>query len=86
VSIDTRNNSSTTNAELRVGMLARDLLDESSESLPTHISERLAEARKSALAAHAAQKNLFGKKNGRYLGLEIFTAMVQIGAIKLWAP
>ena len=56
MSIDTRNNSSTTNAELRVAMLARDLLDESSESLPTHISERLAKARKSALAAHAAQK------------------------------
>ena len=56
MSIDTRNDSSTTNAELRVAMLARDLLDESSESLPTHITERLAIARKSALAAHASQK------------------------------
>jgi hypothetical protein len=56
VSIDTTNNPSTTSAELRVAMLARDLLDESSESLPTHISERLAAARKSALAVHATQK------------------------------
>ena len=56
MSIDTINNPSTTSAELRVAMLARDLLDESSESLPTHISERLASARKSALAVHAAQK------------------------------
>jgi hypothetical protein len=56
VSIDTRNNQSTTNAELRVAMLARDLLDESSEKLPTHVSERLAAARKAALRAHATQK------------------------------
>ena len=56
MSIDTTNNPSTSSAELRVAMLARDLLDESSESLPTHISERLATARKSALAVHAAQK------------------------------
>ncbi|MFM9113612.1 MAG: DUF3619 family protein [Polynucleobacter victoriensis] len=56
MSIDTRNNPSTTNAELRVAMLARDLLDESSGKLPTHVSERLAAARKSALAAHVAQK------------------------------
>ena len=56
MSIDTRNNPSTTNAELRVAMLARDLLDEGSESLPTHITERLAIARKAALTAHAAQK------------------------------
>jgi hypothetical protein len=56
VSIDTRNNPSTTNAELRVAMLARDLLDDSSENLPTHILERLAAARKSALAVHAAEK------------------------------
>ena len=56
MSIDTTNNPSTSSAELRVAMLARDLLDESSESLPTHISERLASARKSALAVHAAQK------------------------------
>ena len=56
MSIDTRNNQSTTNAELRVAMLARDLLDESSEKLPTHVSERLAAARKAALRAHATQK------------------------------
>lgn len=56
MSIDTRNNQSTTNAELRVAMLARDLLDESSEKLPTHVSERLAAARKAALGAHATQK------------------------------
>ncbi|MFM8153494.1 MAG: DUF3619 family protein, partial [Polynucleobacter victoriensis] len=56
MSIETRNNPSTTNAELRVAMLTRDLLDESSGKLPTHVSERLAAARKSALAAHAAQK------------------------------
>ena len=56
MSIDTRNNQSTTNAELRVAMLARDLLDESSEKLPIHVSERLAAARKAALRAHATQK------------------------------
>ncbi|MEY3950632.1 MAG: hypothetical protein RJB21_390 [Pseudomonadota bacterium] len=56
MSLDTRNNSSTTNAEMRVAMLARDLLDDSAENLPTHISERLAKARKSALAVHATQK------------------------------
>ena len=62
MSIDTRNNQSTTNAELRVAMLARDLLDESSEKLPTHVSERLAAARKAALRAHATQKKTVWQK------------------------
>ncbi len=62
MSIDNRNPLSATNAELRVAMLARDLLDESSENLPTHISERLAAARKSALAKHAAKRKPASQK------------------------
>ncbi len=42
--------------ELFVGELTRGVLDESAAKLPSHISIRLANARKMALAAHVEQK------------------------------
>lgn len=42
--------------ELFVGELTRGVLDESAAKLPNHISIRLANARKMALAAHVEQK------------------------------
>ncbi len=42
--------------ELLVAVLAREALNESAANLPSHISQRLANARKIALAAHVEQK------------------------------
>ena len=42
--------------ELLVAVLAREALNESATQLPNHISQRLANARKMALAAHVEEK------------------------------
>ena len=56
--IEPNNHPSQRELETRVGHLARDLLNQSSQNLSPAISERLALARKAALARKKPEKNL----------------------------
>jgi len=51
------------NQELQVALLTRDLLDEGAANLPAHISNRLENARKLALAAKLEERKPFWSHN-----------------------
>ena len=56
MNIETKNSEQASNAELRVGLLARDLLNDGAEQLPKHILARLNQARALALSHYPSQK------------------------------
>ena len=51
------------NQELQVALLTRDLLDEGAANLPAHITNRLENARKLALAAKLEERKPFWSRN-----------------------
>ncbi|MEO0048316.1 MAG: hypothetical protein RLZZ410_1275 [Pseudomonadota bacterium] len=83
MNIENKNSAQPSNAELRVGQLARELLNDGAEQLPKHILARLNQARSLALSHYPSQKEYATESQWSLAGMS--GAFSSNWAPKIWS-